>query len=108
MWGCEALHNLAWAGVKEKSFLHVSSLNIIFNYRAPVVQKLDNAIHWINLKSLDNAILISVILIRWIVLSSIKIEQLRPGISHNTMEKPGIDFTTGVQSYVNWRSGNSA
>ena len=57
--------------MKEKSFLHVSSLNIIFNYRAPVVQKLDNAIHWINLKSLDNAILVSVILIAWIALSNI-------------------------------------
>ena len=57
--------------MKEKSFLHVSSLNITFNYRAPVVQKLDNAIHWINLKSLDNAILVSVILIGWIALSNI-------------------------------------
>ena len=57
--------------MKEKSFLHVSSLNIILNYRAPVVQKLDNAIHWINLKSLDNAILVSVILIGWIALSNI-------------------------------------
>ena len=57
--------------MKEKSFLHVSSLNIIFNYWAPVVQKLDNAIHWINLKSLDNAILVSVILIAWIALSNI-------------------------------------
>ena len=57
--------------MKEKSFLHVSSLNIIFNYRAPVVQKLDSAIHWINLKSLDNAILVSVILIGRIALSYI-------------------------------------
>ena len=49
---------LAWAGVKEKSFLHVSSLNIIIlNYQAPVVQKLDKAIHWINLYSLDNTII---------------------------------------------------
>ena len=37
-------------------------------YQAPVVQKLDYAIHWINLCPLDNAILVSLILICWILI----------------------------------------
>ena len=35
---------------------------------APVVQKVDNAIHWINHYSLDRAIMISLTLIPWIVI----------------------------------------
>ena len=36
--------------------------------QAPVVQKMDNAINWINLYSVDNAILVFLILIRCILI----------------------------------------
>ena len=50
--------------------------SVCFIHLAPVVQKIDSAIHWINLYPVDNAIgfpnpymLDSLIFIQWIVLS---------------------------------------
>ena len=38
------------------------------NFQVPVVQKLDSAIHRINLYPVDSALLVSLILILWIVI----------------------------------------
>ena len=42
--------------------------NIFEDLRPPIVRKVDNTSHWINLYPLDNAILVSLKLISWIVI----------------------------------------
>ena len=37
-------------------------------HQAPVIQKVDKAIHWINLYPLDSTILVSLTLILWLVI----------------------------------------